>query len=86
MAIIAPIAPHHSDGHFPITGVIMADASAAASPKSLWAGRALEKLSRASQVITDECQSATAHLFTDSPLTGKSLMNLFSTHPPLEET
>ena len=28
---------------------------------------------------------ATAHLFIVNPLSGRSLMNLFSTHPPLEE-
>jgi heat shock protein HtpX len=28
---------------------------------------------------------ATAHMFIVNPLTGGSLMNLFSTHPPLEE-
>jgi heat shock protein HtpX len=28
---------------------------------------------------------ATAHMFIVNPLTGSSLMNLFSTHPPLEE-
>ncbi len=27
----------------------------------------------------------TAHLFIVSPLSGKSLLSLFSTHPPLEE-
>jgi heat shock protein HtpX len=28
---------------------------------------------------------ATAHLFIVNPFSGRSLMNLFSTHPPLEE-
>jgi heat shock protein HtpX len=28
---------------------------------------------------------ATAHLFIVNPLTGRSLTNLFMTHPPLEE-
>jgi len=28
---------------------------------------------------------ATAHMFIVNPLAGKSMMNLFSTHPPLEE-
>jgi heat shock protein HtpX len=28
---------------------------------------------------------ATAHMFIVNPLTGRSLMNLFSTHPPIEE-
>jgi heat shock protein HtpX len=29
--------------------------------------------------------SQTAHLFIVSPLSGKSLTSIFSTHPPLEE-
>jgi heat shock protein HtpX len=28
---------------------------------------------------------ATAHLFIVNPLSGRSLMKLFSTHPPMEE-
>jgi len=28
---------------------------------------------------------ATAHLFIVNPLTGSTLMKLFSTHPPMEE-
>jgi heat shock protein HtpX len=29
-------------------------------------------------------EPSTAHLFIVNPLSGRSLMNLFSTHPPLE--
>ena len=32
-----------------------------------------------------DASPATAHMFIVNPLTGSSLMNLFSTHPPLEE-
>jgi len=32
-----------------------------------------------------DANPATAHIFIVNPLTGKSLMGLFSTHPPLEE-
>ena len=32
-----------------------------------------------------DANPATAHMFIVNPLTGSSLMNLFSTHPPLEE-
>ena len=28
---------------------------------------------------------ATAHLFIVNPLSGRAMMNLFATHPPLEE-
>jgi heat shock protein HtpX len=46
---------------------------------------ALEKLSRASQAVPLAANPSTAHMFIVNPLTGKSLMNLFSTHPPIEE-
>ncbi len=53
-------------------------------PESL--ARALEKLEMASQRIPMEnAQPATAHMFIVNPLTGKSLANLFSTHPPIAE-
>ena len=32
-----------------------------------------------------EANPSTAHMFIVNPLTGRSLMNLFSTHPPIEE-
>lgn len=46
---------------------------------------ALEKLSRASEVTPLAANPSTAHMFIVNPLTGRSLMNLFSTHPPIEE-
>ena len=53
-------------------------------PESL--ALALEKLEMASQRIPMEnAQPATAHMFIVNPLTGKSLANLFSTHPPIAE-
>lgn len=53
-------------------------------PESL--ARALEKLHLASQRIPmADAQPATANLFIVNPLTGRSLANLFSTHPPIEE-
>lgn len=55
----------------------------AGNPLSL--ASALEKLSFASRRIPLPAQPATAHMFIVNPLTGKSLMNLFSTHPPVEE-
>lgn len=47
--------------------------------------RALEKLGNAAQRIPTEASPQSAHMFIVNPLTGKSVMNLFSTHPPLEE-
>ncbi|MCU0587878.1 MAG: zinc metalloprotease HtpX [Syntrophobacteraceae bacterium] len=48
--------------------------------------RALEKLSVASERIPMHgANPSTAHMFIVNPLSGSSLMNLFSTHPPMEE-
>jgi heat shock protein HtpX len=47
---------------------------------------ALQKLQSATQRIPMQLATpATAHLFIVNPLSGRALMNLFSTHPPLEE-
>ncbi len=47
--------------------------------------RALEKLGAYSGKIPMQANPATAHMFIVNPLSGKSFMSLFSTHPPLEE-
>ena len=47
---------------------------------------ALAKLQQASQFMPmQEAKPATAHLFIVNPLSGSSLVKLFSTHPPMEE-
>src|SRR5437899_2556957 len=47
---------------------------------------ALRKLERATQVIPSQTASlAFAHLYIVNPLSGQTIGNLFSTHPPLEE-
>lgn len=46
---------------------------------------ALEKLGSYSQRIPMQASPATAHMFIVNPLSGRSMMRLFSTHPPLEE-
>jgi heat shock protein HtpX len=47
---------------------------------------ALQKLQAASQrVPLQGADPATAHLFIVNPLSGRSLLTLFSTHPPLED-
>jgi heat shock protein HtpX len=46
---------------------------------------ALAKLHQATRVVPMDANPATAHLFIVNPLTGRSLMSLFSTHPPVEE-
>ncbi len=47
--------------------------------------RALEKLEYAAQRVPLNASPQTAHLFIVNPLSGRSLANLFSTHPPLDE-
>jgi heat shock protein HtpX len=46
---------------------------------------ALRKLHYAAQQIPMKANEATSHLFIVNPLSGKTMMKLFSTHPPLEE-
>ena len=46
---------------------------------------ALEKLERGVQAVPMNVNPSSAHLFIVNPLSGKSLMALFSTHPPLVE-
>ena len=46
---------------------------------------ALEKLDYASKKVPLAANPATAHLFIVHPLSGRSLMGLFSTHPPIAE-
>ena len=45
----------------------------------------LEKLEQAAQAMPMDAHPSTAHLFIVNPLTGGSLLRLFSTHPPVEE-
>lgn len=45
--------------------------------------RALEKISHGQPLAT--ASNATAHLFIANPFSSKKIMNLFSTHPPIEE-
>jgi heat shock protein HtpX len=46
---------------------------------------ALRKLGAAKEQLTMRADPSTAHLFIVNPLSGRSIANLFSTHPPLEE-
>jgi heat shock protein HtpX len=46
---------------------------------------ALRKLELARDRVPLPAAPSTAHLFIVNPLSGRSLLNLFSTHPPLEE-
>nr|NIT82531.1 M48 family metalloprotease [Nitrospinaceae bacterium]NIU96903.1 M48 family metalloprotease [Nitrospinaceae bacterium]NIX34893.1 M48 family metalloprotease [Nitrospinaceae bacterium]NIY15770.1 M48 family metalloprotease [Nitrospinaceae bacterium] len=44
---------------------------------------ALAKLERGAKQIPMDAEPATAHMFIVSPLSGKDMMSLFSTHPPM---
>ena len=47
---------------------------------------ALNKLQHGNEVIPmRNAGTSSAHMFIVNPLSGKSLMKLFSTHPPIEE-
>jgi heat shock protein HtpX len=86
MAILAPLAAMIIQMAISRSREYLADASGARITKNPYGlAAALEKLTKASQIIPMNANPSTAHLFIVNPLTGKSLMNLFSTHPPLEE-
>ncbi len=86
MAILAPIAATIIQMAISRSREYDADAGGARiSGKPYGLASALEKLSRASQSIPLQANPSTAHLFIVNPLTGRSFMSLFSTHPPIEE-
>ena len=86
MSIIAPIAAMLIQMAISRSREYLADetgAQLAHNPESL--ARALEKLSLGVERVPMDASPSTAHMFIVNPLTGSTLMNLFSTHPPLEE-
>jgi len=86
MTILAPLAATVIQLAISRSREYQADASGAEllhSGESL--AKALEKLEVAAQRVPLDASPQTAHLFIVNPLSGRSLMNLFSTHPPLEE-
>jgi heat shock protein HtpX len=86
MAVLAPIAATIIQMALSRSREYLADAGGAKiSGKPYGLAGALEKLSRASKTMPMEATPSTAHMFIVNPLTGRSLMNLFSTHPPIEE-
>ncbi len=63
-----------------------ADASGARLTRNpLGLASALAKLQQASRMVPMDANPATAHLFIVNPLSGRSLMTLFATHPPIED-
>ena len=86
MAVLAPIAAMLVQMAVSRSREYQADATGARIAGKPWGlAKALEKLQMAQQVAPMEANPATAHLFIVNPLSGRSLMNLFSTHPPLED-
>ena len=86
MAILAPIAAMLIQLMVSRAREFQADASGAKlAGKTRGLAKALEKLETASQAVPMDATPATAHLFIVNPLSGRSLLRLFSTHPPIEE-
>ncbi len=86
MAILAPIAAMIIQMAISRSREYLADdGGASVSGKPYALASALEKLSRAAKVKPMQANPSTAHMFIVNPLTGRSLANLFSTHPPIEK-
>jgi heat shock protein HtpX len=63
-----------------------ADASGAKLTRNpLGLASALGKLEQGSRMVPMNANPSTAHLFIVNPLSGRSLMSLFATHPPVQE-
>jgi heat shock protein HtpX len=86
MAIVAPLAAVIIQMAVSRSREYAADATGAkiaGSPHGL--ARALEKLGRYSKRIPTRTTPATSHMFIVMPLSGRGMMSLFSTHPPIDE-
>jgi heat shock protein HtpX len=86
LAIVAPLAAMLIQMAISRAREYQADATGAQISRKPWAlADALEKLERAATALPLDANPATAHLFIVNPLRGMSILNLFSTHPPIEE-
>jgi heat shock protein HtpX len=86
MSIIGPMAAMIIQMAISRSREYLADATGAGfagNPEGL--AQALEKLGAYSKRLPMKASPATAHMFIVNPLSGRSMLNLFSTHPPLEE-
>jgi heat shock protein HtpX len=85
MAILAPIAAMLVQMAISRTREFHADATGARIAGKPWGlAKALEKMEMASRMVPMQATPATAHLFIVNPLSGGSLLSLFSTHPPIQ--
>jgi heat shock protein HtpX len=86
MIIVAPIAAMLIQMAISRSREFLADeggAKISGNPLSL--ANALRKLDTRVKQIPMEANPSTAHMFIVNPLSGRGLMKLFSTHPPMEE-
>jgi heat shock protein HtpX len=84
--IVAPIAAMLIQFWISRTREYQADAGGAevaGNPHGL--ASALQKLENYTKRIPMEASPSTAHMFIVHPFSGRSLMNLFSTHPPIQK-
>jgi len=86
MAIVAPLAAMLVQLAVSRSREFQADATGARLAGRTWGlSKALEKLEMAKHAVPMDANPATAHMFIVNPLSGRTLMRLFSTHPPIEE-
>ena len=87
MAIIAPIAAMLIQMAVSRSREYLADEGGAKMcGRPLALANALRKLDSGSRMLPmQEARPATAHLFIVNPLTAGGLLQLFSTHPPMED-
>jgi len=86
MAVLAPFAALLIQMAISRAREYLADATAAQVTKKPGAlASALERLQQASERLPLQANPATAHLFIVNPLSGRSFLRFFSTHPPIEE-
>jgi heat shock protein HtpX len=86
MAILAPLAAMLIQMAVSRSREYQADATGARlTHRPMGLAAALAKLQQANQMVPMDASPATAHLFIVNPLSGRSFMTLFSTHPPIED-
>lgn len=87
LMIIAPIAAVLIQLAISRSREYLADESGAKiTGNAMGLANALNKLSHANEALPmANAGTSSAHMFIVNPLSGKSMMKLFSTHPPLEE-
>ncbi len=86
MSIVAPVAALIIQMAISRSREYLADATGASivgGPEGL--ASALGKLGAYSRQLPMDSNPSTAHMFIVNPLSGKRMMNFFSTHPPLED-